>query len=91
MRPTNLLYIMSDQHSPHVKGCYGNPVVRTPHIDALAARGLLHPRADEGTYRFRCTGDPEAFRALGTRFLQMPLGEVGRVELGEPVRAGFGG
>jgi glutamate racemase len=53
---------------------------------ALAARGVLHPRAGEGTYRFRCTGDPEAFRALGTRFLQMPLGEVERVALGEPVR-----
>ncbi len=49
---------------------------------ALAARGLLNPRPDEGSYHFRCTGDVEAFRALGTRFLQMPLGEVAHVELG---------
>ena len=49
---------------------------------ALASRGLLNPRADEGTYRFRCTGDVAAFQALGTRFLQMPLGEVVHVELG---------
>jgi glutamate racemase len=48
---------------------------------ALAARGLLNPRASEGDYRFRCTGDVESFRALGTRFLQMPLGVVTHVEL----------
>jgi glutamate racemase len=48
---------------------------------ALAARGLLNPRHGEGSYRFRCTGRVESFRALGTRFLQMPLGEVAHVEL----------
>jgi glutamate racemase len=47
---------------------------------ALAARGLLNPSADEGSYRFMCTGDADAFRALGTRFLQMPLGDVVHVE-----------
>lgn len=35
----------------------------------------------EGDYRFLCTGDPESFRELGTRFLQMPLGAVEHVEL----------
>jgi glutamate racemase len=49
---------------------------------ALASRRLLNPRADEGSYRFRCTAEVELFRALGTRFLQMPLGEVVHVELG---------
>jgi glutamate racemase len=48
---------------------------------ALAARELLNPQDGEGSYRFRCTGDVEAFKALGTRFLQMPLGEVVHVEL----------
>jgi glutamate racemase len=48
---------------------------------ALAARGLLNPREDEGEYRFRCTSDVEAFRAIGTRFLQMPLGVVDQVQL----------
>jgi glutamate racemase len=48
---------------------------------ALTARGLLNPRSQEGTYRFRCTADVESFKALGTRFLQMPLGEVVHVEL----------
>jgi glutamate racemase len=36
---------------------------------------------EEGYYRFLCTGDPDSFRELGTRFLQMPLGEIERVEL----------
>ena len=49
---------------------------------ALTARRLLHPRTGEGSYRFFCTGDVEGFQALGTRFLQMPLGEVRHVELG---------
>jgi glutamate racemase len=48
---------------------------------ALASRGLLNPQPGEGSYRFRCTADPTAFRAVGTRFLQMPLGEVEQVEL----------
>ncbi len=48
---------------------------------ALAGRGLAHPgEADrEGDYRFLTTGDVETFRALGTRFLQMPLGEIEHV------------
>ncbi len=54
---------------------------------ALAARGRLNPRRGEGSYRFRCTGPVEGFHALGTRFLQMPLGEVLRVELGARVAA----
>ncbi len=49
---------------------------------ALASRGLLNPRAGEGSYRFRCTGEIDMFRALGTRFLQMPMDQVQRVELG---------
>jgi glutamate racemase len=54
---------------------------------ALASRRLLNPRRSEGSYRFRCTADVESFRALGTRFLQMPLGEVVHVELGERIAA----
>jgi len=47
----------------------------------LERRDLLNPRRVEGDYRFHTTGDVEAFRTLGTRFLQMPLGEVERVVL----------
>jgi glutamate racemase len=48
---------------------------------ALASRELANPREEEGDYRFLCTGEVEAFRALGTRFLQMPLGPVEHVEV----------
>lgn len=48
---------------------------------ALAARGLTTPASGEGAYDFLCTGEPETFRALGTRFLQMPLGDVAHVDL----------
>ena len=50
---------------------------------ALASRDLLNPQAGEGAYSFLCTGDVEGFRALGTRFLQMPLGDVAHVAVGE--------
>lgn len=36
----NILTIMSDQHSRRVLGCYGDPLVRTPNLDALAADGM---------------------------------------------------
>jgi glutamate racemase len=61
---------------------YGEPLAhQVEHV--LGARGLAHPRREgEGDYSFLCTGDADAFRALGTRFLQMPLGAVETVSLG---------
>ncbi|HVD86905.1 MAG TPA: glutamate racemase [Solirubrobacterales bacterium] len=48
----------------------------------LEAAGLARePAAGEGSYDFLCTGDIETFHAVGTRFLQMPLGEVEHVDL----------
>jgi glutamate racemase len=47
----------------------------------LESQGLESPNEGEGTYRFLCTGDVAAFRELGTRFLQLPLGEVELVAL----------
>ncbi len=62
----------------------GDPLAhQVEHV--LGARGLEHPRRDrEGAYDFLCTGDTEAFRTLGTRFLQLPLGAVEQVSLGAP-------
>ncbi|MGJ8596145.1 hypothetical protein [Sulfitobacter sp.] len=37
----NFLYIMTDQHRADWLGCMGDPVVQTPHIDALASRGTV--------------------------------------------------
>jgi glutamate racemase len=50
----------------------------------LEGRGLETQNAEEGDYRFLCTGDVASFRELGTRFLQMPLGEVERVAIDGP-------
>ena len=47
----------------------------------LEAEGLASSNEGEGTYRFLCTGDAESFRELGSRFLQMPLGPLERVEV----------
>ena len=40
MKPTNLLFILSDEHSRRVLGCYGHPMIRTPNLDRLAAGGV---------------------------------------------------
>ena len=34
-----LLLFVTDQHRADHPGCYGNPEVLTPHVDALAAAG----------------------------------------------------
>lgn len=40
----NILWISSEDHGPHL-GCYGDTYATSPHIDALAARGLVYTRA----------------------------------------------
>jgi choline-sulfatase len=37
----NILVIMTDEHNAGVMGCVGDPLARTPNLDALAARGVL--------------------------------------------------
>lgn len=36
----NVLVILCDQMRPFELGCYGHPVVQTPHLDALASDGI---------------------------------------------------
>jgi len=40
MTPANLLFILSDEHSRRVLGCYGHKMIRTPNLDRLAASGV---------------------------------------------------
>jgi arylsulfatase A-like enzyme len=40
----NVLFLMSDDLRPEL-GCYGHPLVKAPHIDALAAAGVRFERA----------------------------------------------
>ena len=37
----NIVLIFSDQHRGDALGCAGNPAVRTPNLDALAAQGVV--------------------------------------------------
>ena len=36
---------MSDEHDPAVTGCYGDTLVRTPHLDRLAGEGITFDAA----------------------------------------------
>ena len=47
----------------------------------LRRQGIARDDESLGSYRFYTTGDPEAFRSVGARFLQMPLTRVRRVSL----------
>jgi glutamate racemase len=55
--------------------------------ETLARKGIENEEAREGSYRFLTTGDPAAFRALGERFLQLPLGDVEHVDVADLVVA----
>ena len=36
----NILWLTSEDHGPQM-GCYGDTYATTPHVDALAAKGML--------------------------------------------------
>ena len=55
--------------------------------ETLARKGIENDSGREGSYRFLTTGDPDAFRTLGQRFLQLPIAEVEHVALAELERA----
>ncbi|MHC4539250.1 MAG: sulfatase-like hydrolase/transferase [Planctomycetota bacterium] len=38
-KPPNILFILADNYNPNVVGCAGHPIVKTPNIDRLAAKG----------------------------------------------------
>lgn len=40
-QPLNVLFLFPDQMRAQAMGCMGNPDVKTPHLDRLAAEGLL--------------------------------------------------
>ena len=42
---SNVLFILSDEHARNLTGCYGNQIIKTPNIDALAARGVTFNNA----------------------------------------------
>lgn len=44
-RRPNILFVVTDQQRWNCLGCHGHPVLRTPHLDALAAGGVDFQRA----------------------------------------------
>jgi glutamate racemase len=51
--------------------------------ETLARKGIENAEDREGSCRFLTTGDTDHFRVTGARFLQLPIGDVERVELSE--------
>src|SRR5205823_11990257 len=49
--------------------------------ETLARKDYENAGGREGSYRFLTTGDPGAFRAMGARFLQLPIDEVEHIDL----------
>jgi glutamate racemase len=55
--------------------------------ETLARKGIENDEARRGGYTFLTTGDPESFRRLGRRFLQLPIVDVEHVQLSDLERA----
>ena len=51
--------------------------------ETLARKGIGNDPAREGATTFLTTGEPDDFAALGERFLQLPIGAVRTVTVGE--------
>jgi glutamate racemase len=50
--------------------------------ETLERKRIENDPVREGAYRFLSTGEPEAFRAMGARFLQLPIAAVEHVTVG---------
>jgi len=85
----NVLWLISDDHAAYVTGCYGNPIVRTPNLDRLAAGGVRFDRAYCNSPV--CSASRAAFitgmypRTVGVTVLRTPL-PASAVTLGEVLR-----
>lgn len=44
-KPTNVVFILTDNQGAWTLGCYGNPDIQTPHIDKMANEGIRFTRA----------------------------------------------
>ena len=49
-RRPNILWILTDQHSPHVAGFAGNPIVQTQALDDLSGP---HECVSQGSVQYR--------------------------------------
>ena len=89
-KPKNILWIMCDQLRFDYLSCYGHPHLKTPHIDALAARGVRFTR----TYVQSPVCGPSRMsfytgrymRSHGSNWNGFPL-RVGEPTLGDALKA----
>ena len=51
--------------------------------ETLTRKAIENDPTREGAYRFITTGDPAAFRAMGSRFLQLPISDVEQVRIAD--------
>ena len=72
----HIIKICSDQHSPFVAGFAGDPIVRTPHLDRLAANGVVfdnHYAANPVCMPGRnCMLTGQLAREIGTPYFKRP-------------------
>jgi glutamate racemase len=54
--------------------------------ERLREAGVAQDEGRRGRYRFLATGEPDEFRRLGIRFLQLPIAEVEHVDVGRQAR-----
>ena len=76
----NVLLVLTDQHRAQALGCMGNGDVHTPHIDRLAAEGVLLPNTFANTPL--CT--PARGNLLTGKFAHahaVPINDLRMVEL----------
>ncbi len=75
----NVLLIVGDDHAASALGCYGNPRIKTPHLDKLAAGGMRFERAYCNSPV--CTASRQSFitgrmpQSVGVTLLTTWLGE----------------
>lgn len=75
----NILWLCADDHAAYVTGAYGNRLVRTPHLDRLAAEGVRFDRAYCNSPV--CTASRQSFitgrypRTIGVTLLKTALPE----------------
>jgi len=60
-RNQNLLVILSDEHQSRAMGCAGHDFVKTPNLDALAARGTRFTNAYTPSPIYRHAEDDDGF------------------------------
>jgi len=41
VKPSNIIFIMTDDHASHALSCYGSRINKTPNLDRLAKEGML--------------------------------------------------